>query len=190
MIGISTGGPQALTAVLPLIQPPVPPILIVQHMPALFTGVFAERLNRACEIEVKEAEEGDKLIPNRILVAPGGRHLAVAGLPPKSRVVITDDPPVSGHKPSVDVLFTSAARLFQSGTVAVIMTGMGRDGVDGCKKVLAAGGFTLGQDEATSAVYGMNKVAFLEGALNTQFALNQLPSLIRRLSPRADRPAE
>ena len=180
-IGISTGGPQALSAVLPLLAPPFPPIVIVQHMPAPFTGVFAARLGRACTLDVKEAETGDRLVPGRILIAPGGRHMSVCGPVSGARVTLSDDPPVSGHKPSVDVLFTSVARVFAAAAIGVIMTGMGRDGVAGCKCIRAAGGLTLGQDEDTSTVYGMNKVALLEGAVVAQFALPDLPDLLRRL---------
>ena len=183
VIGISLGGPQTIGAALPLVNPPILPILVVQHMPATFTGVFAERLNRSCSVPVKEAEEGDRVIAGRILIAPGGKHMAVTGAPASARVTLSDTEPVSGHKPSIDVLFTSAARIFQAGTVGLIMTGMGRDGVEGCRAILAAGGLTLGQDEATSAVYGMNKVAFQESALTAQFALSQFPALIRRFSP-------
>jgi two-component system chemotaxis response regulator CheB len=187
-IGISTGGPQALGAILPLVKPPIPPILVVQHMPAQFTAVFAERLNRACSFEVKEAEEGDRVMSGRVLVAPGGQHMSLSGPSANARVTLSDPEAesVSGHKPSVDVLFESVARTFQTGAVAIIMTGMGRDGVEGCRKVLASGGVTLGQDEATSAVYGMNKVAQKEGVLCAQFALNQLPNLIRKFCPKSD----
>lgn len=183
LIGISTGGPQALGAVLPLLNPPIPPILIVQHMPGTFTNVFAERLNRACVVTVKEAEDGDRIESDRVLIAPGGRHMAIAGLPPKARITLDDSPPVSGHKPSIDVLFKSAARVYQAGAVGIIMTGMGRDGAEGCKHILAAGGITFGQDEATSAVYGMNKAAFQAGAVSAQFPLEKLPGLIKRFSP-------
>jgi two-component system, chemotaxis family, protein-glutamate methylesterase/glutaminase len=120
------------------------------------------------------------------LIAPGGRHMMVVGNPPRARISVSDDPPVSGHRPSVDVLFQSAARVYQAGVVGVIMTGMGRDGVDGCKAILAAGGFTLGQDEHTSVVYGMNKAAFVEGALKTQFALDELPGILKHLIPFRD----
>ena len=180
VIGISTGGPQALGRVLPMLVAPTPPVLIVQHMPAQFTSVFAQRLHRACHVAVKEAEEGDRLVANRILIAPGGRHMLVTGRIQNARIGLSDEPPVSGHKPSVDVLFQSAAKVFQGAAVGVIMTGMGRDGVDGCKAILAAGGSTFGQDEATSVVYGMNKAAYLEGVLTSQFALEQLPALIKR----------
>ncbi|MGA7499311.1 MAG: chemotaxis response regulator protein-glutamate methylesterase [Isosphaeraceae bacterium] len=186
VIGISTGGPQALSHILPLLTAPMPPILVVQHMIAQFTGVFANRLDHSCSLTIKEAAEGDLVLPDQVLVAPGGRHMMVAGNLPRARISLSDDAPVSGHKPSVDVLFQSAARVYQAGVVGIIMTGMGRDGVDGCKTILAAGGFTLGQDEATSVVYGMNKAAFVEGALKAQFALDDLPGILRNLIPFRD----
>jgi two-component system chemotaxis response regulator CheB len=153
-------------------------------MLAEFTGVFAERLGRYTSptVKVKQAEEGDAILPDRILIAPGGRHLALAGSPPRVRVAISDAPEVSGHRPSIDVLFQSAAQVYQSSAVAILMTGMGRDGVDGSKAILAAGGFTLGQDEATSVVYGMNKAALLEGAIKAQFALEDLPAILQDIA--------
>jgi two-component system, chemotaxis family, protein-glutamate methylesterase/glutaminase len=183
VIGISTGGPQALGEFLPKVSAPIPPILVVQHMPAQFTAVFAERLNRSCSVAVKEAEEGDRVTPNRVLIAPGGRHMSVTGHPPNVRIVLSDGAPVSSHRPSVDVLFHSAARVYQASSVGIIMTGMGRDGVIGCKAILAIGGTTYGQDEGSSSVYGMNKAAFLEGGVTSQFSLEQFPALIKRLSP-------
>ena len=182
VIGISTGGPQALSQVFPLLVPPLPPILVVQHMPAQFTGIFAERLNRYSTVSVKQAEEGDIVLPDRILIAPGGQHMSLTGHPPRVRVALSDESPVSGHRPSIDVLFQSVARAYQSAAIGLLMTGMGRDGVHGCKAILAAGGFTLGQDEATSVVYGMNKAAFLEGAIKAQFALDELPHIIQHLA--------
>ncbi|MFO0891383.1 MAG: chemotaxis-specific protein-glutamate methyltransferase CheB [Isosphaeraceae bacterium] len=182
VIGISTGGPQALSQVLPQVAPPSPPILIVQHMPAQFTGVFSERLNRSCSMTVREAAEGDFVLANQILVAPGGRHMALVGSPPRVRVSISDEASVSGHKPSIDVLFQSAARIYQSVAVGILMTGMGRDGVEGCKAILAAGGFTAGQDEATSVVYGMNKAAYTEGAIRAQFSLDELPGILHDIA--------
>jgi two-component system, chemotaxis family, protein-glutamate methylesterase/glutaminase len=180
VIGISTGGPQALSQVFPLLAPPLPPILVVQHMLAEFTGTFAERLDRytAATIKVKQAEEGDLVLPDQILIAPGGRHMTLAGHPPRVRVVLSDEPEVSGHRPSIDVLFRAAAKAYHSAAVGILMTGMGRDGVEGCKAILAAAGFTLGQEEATSVVYGMNKAAFLEGAVKGQFALHELPAIL------------
>ena len=182
VIGISTGGPQALSQTFPLLVPPVPPILVVQHMPAQFTGIFAERLNRYTTLEVKEADDGDPVLPDRILIAPGGRHLVLIGRPPRVRIALLDEPPVRGHRPSIDVLFQSAARVYRSAAVGILMTGMGRDGVDGCKAILAARGFTLGQDENTSVVYGMNKAAFLEGAVRAQFALDELPRILQNIA--------
>src|SRR5262249_35056160 len=132
-----------------------------------------------CAVAVKEAEEGDRLEPNRILIAPGDRHLRLAGLTPLARASIGDDPPVSGHRPSVDVLFESAARAFGRSGLGIIMTGMGRDGVHGCRAILEAGGLTFGQDEASSVVYGMNKAAFVEGAVTRQFKLDDLHRVIK-----------
>jgi two-component system, chemotaxis family, protein-glutamate methylesterase/glutaminase len=182
VIGISIGGPQALAQVFQGMAPPVPPILVVQHMPAEFTRVFADRLASRCSLSVKEAEDGDQVVANQVLIAPGGRQMTVIGRPPRTQVVLSDGPYVSGHKPSVDALFLSAARSYGSATVGIIMTGMGRDGVEGCRKILAAGGTTFGQDEATSVVYGMNKAAFLEGAVGRQFALEELPLILARLA--------
>ncbi len=182
VIGISTGGPQQLGQVFPELHAPLPPIIVVQHMPALYTGVFAERLNRHSTVTVKHAEGGDPLVPDRVLIAPGGTHLVLKGVPPHVRVALCNDPPVSGFRPSIDVLFQSAAQVFQRSAIGFLMTGMGRDGVDGCKAILAAGGLTLGQDEETSAVYGMNKAAHLEGAVKAQFALDDLPGIINNIA--------
>jgi two-component system, chemotaxis family, protein-glutamate methylesterase/glutaminase len=181
VIGISTGGPQALSQVFPRLHSPLPPIVVVQHMPAQFTGVFAARLDRYSSLTVKHAEEGDILIPDRVLIAPGGIQLVLKGTPPHARVTLSDDPPVSGHRPSVDVLFRSAAKVYGRLAVGLLMTGMGRDGVDGCKAILAAGGLTLGQDEDSSVVYGMNKAAYLEGAIRAQFALDDVPDIIQNI---------
>ncbi len=182
VIGISTGGPQALSQVFPLLTPPMPPILVVQHMPAQFTEVFAQRLDRYSTLTVKHAEEGTPVLPSHVLIAPGGRHMALVGHPPRVRIALSDEPPVSGHRPSIDVLFRSTARVYQSAAVGLIMTGMGRDGVEGCKAILAAGGLVLGQDEATLAVYGMNKAAMLEGAVKAQFPLEELPDILQNIA--------
>lgn len=180
VLGISTGGPQALSRVLPGLRPPIPPLLIVQHMPAQFTPVFAARLNRLCSFHVKEASENDRVEPDQALIAPGGRHMRLVGRPPHVRVSLSDDPPVSGHRPSIDVLFQSAARTYGAATTGILMTGMGRDGVEGCRAILQAGGATFGQDERTSVVYGMNKAAYLEGCIEEQFRLDELPALVVR----------
>jgi len=183
VVGISTGGPQALDQVLPMLRRPIPPMVVVQHMPGSFTGVFARRLAKLCGVHVAEAEAGMRLLPDQILIAPGGKQLTLVGHQPLIKVALSDDPPVSGHRPSVDVLFRSAAQVFGAGVVGVIMTGMGRDGADGCKAILAAGGATFGQDEATSVVYGMNKAAFVESAITRQFSLFEFADLIRSVSP-------
>jgi two-component system chemotaxis response regulator CheB len=182
VIGISTGGPPAIHAVFEKLKPPVPPIVVVQHMPAQFTAAFAARLNEVCDFEVKEASAGDEVAPNRALIAPGGLQLVLKKTLTKVIAEPRDAEPVSGHKPSVDVLFRSAASIYGPTLVGVIMTGMGRDGADGCKDVLAAGGRTFGQDQATSTVYGMNKVAFTEGGVQQQFPLDELPAILRKIA--------
>jgi two-component system chemotaxis response regulator CheB len=182
VLGISTGGPQTLTRIFSVLEPPLPPILVVQHMPATFTRVFAARLDRRCRVDVREAVDGHRIEPDQILIAPGGRQMRLIGRPPIVRVTLDDGPPVSGHKPSVDVLFRSAAEVFGPEAVGVLMTGMGRDGVDGCLKILQAGGTTIGQDEASSIIYGMNKAAFEAGAIRKQFSADELPGLLQMLA--------
>jgi len=178
VIGVSTGGPPALAQLFAALAPPLPPIVVVQHMPAMFTRPFAERLNALSAIEVREAADGDLLVPNRAWIAPGGKHLLLRRGPDGVRTVVRDGAPVCGHKPSVDVLMRSAAAVYGRHCVAVLMTGMGSDGSDGCKEVRAAGGYVLGQNEATSDVYGMNKVAFLAGNVDRQVALDRLSAEI------------
>lgn len=177
-IGISTGGPPALTKVLTSLRPPLPPIVIVQHMPPQFTGPLASRLNSISPLTVREAVQGDKLQPNVVLVAPGGTHLELRGKAPHVSVLLKDGPVVSGHKPSVDVMMTCAAEVFGSSCMGVIMTGMGRDGVAGCGAIRTAGGYVLGQNEATSDVYGMNRAAYVEGNVDRQFGLQDGAAVI------------
>ena len=175
-IGISTGGPPALTGLFRELKPPLPPIVVVQHMPGKFTTQFAWRLNSISELSIKEAETGDVLKPNHVLIAPGGHHLELhqSGRMVKAR--ISDGDVVSGHKPSVDVMMTCAAKIYGERCMGVIMTGMGRDGSDGCGAIKDAGGYVIGQDQATSDVYGMNKVALVEGNLHKQFPLDEGPA--------------
>jgi two-component system, chemotaxis family, protein-glutamate methylesterase/glutaminase len=177
-IGISTGGPPALTRLLSELRPPMPPIVIVQHMPPQFTGPLATRLDTVSALSVREATEGDVLRPNEVLLAPGGKHLKVVRRGAAVKVTIIDGEPVSGHKPSVDIMMCSAAKAFGPNCLGVIMTGMGRDGANGCRDIRQAGGFVLGQDEASSDVYGMNKVAFNEGNVNQQMALGDSATAI------------
>jgi two-component system chemotaxis response regulator CheB len=179
-IGISTGGPPALASLFESLRPPMPPIVVVQHMPPSFTKPLAWRLDALSRLSIKEAAHGDRLQTDHVLIAPGGKHLQVRGLGRSARGVIRDAPPVSGHKPSVDVMMRSAAEAFGENCIGVIMTGMGRDGADGCGAIRAAGGYTLGQDEATSDVYGMNKVAFVEGNVDRQFGLDEAATVITR----------
>jgi len=179
-LGISTGGPPALTRIFEALQPPMPPIMVVQHMPPHFTGPLAWRLDSISALSIKEAEHGDVLQPNQVLIAPGGKHLEVRRLGGMVKAVVRDGPPVSGHKPSVDVMMRSVVAVFGSRVLGIIMTGMGRDGVDGCRAIRQAGGFVLGQDEASSDVYGMNKVAMVEGHVNEQFSLAQAAQTITR----------
>lgn len=181
VIGISTGGPQALSETLIHVKPPIPPTLIVQHMPGKFTNAFASRLNNHSQVHVKEAVDGERLQNDTIYIAPGGRHMRVVGKSPASAAIeINDDPPMTGHKPSADYLFESVLPIFGSAVVGIIMTGMGRDGATGMVAIRKAGGATYGQDEATSTVYGMNKAAFQEGGVQTQFPLEQLPAIITK----------
>jgi two-component system chemotaxis response regulator CheB len=177
-LGISTGGPPALTRLLSSLKPPMPPMVIVQHMPPQFTGPLAQRLDSISALTVQEATQGDRLQPNRVLVAPGGRHVQLRGRGTHVTILLKDGPVVSGHKPSVDVMMTTAAEAYGSNCLGVIMTGMGRDGVDGCRAIRAAGGFVLGQNEATSDVYGMNRAAYVEGHVDRQFSLQDGAAMI------------
>jgi two-component system chemotaxis response regulator CheB len=186
-LGISTGGPPALTRLLSIVRPPMPPMVIVQHMPPQFTGPLACRLNSLSELSVREAVHGDLLEANCVLIAPGGKHVEFRGRAAQVRVVVRDGPTVSGHRPSVDVMMTSAAKIFGTNCLGVIMTGMGRDGAAGCQAIREAGGYVLGQDEASSDVYGMNRVAFLEGYVDQQFGLPEAASVISRQARRGTR---
>jgi two-component system chemotaxis response regulator CheB len=149
-------------------------------MPASFTKPLAWRLDSLSELAICEAAHGDLLEPNRVLIAPGGKHLQVRRLGPSVKAVVREGAPVSGHMPSADVLMKSVAETFGQNCLGVIMTGMGRDGADGCGAIRAAGGYVLGQDEASSDVYGMNKVAYVEGNVDRQFALGDAVTMIAR----------
>jgi two-component system chemotaxis response regulator CheB len=163
-IGVSTGGPQALQYVLPQLPRDFPgTILIVQHMPEGFTEMFSRRLDEICAIRVKEAQSGDLLLAGRALVCPGSRHLKVKRLPLGDVAVLSDEPRVNGHRPSVDVLFKSVAEEFGNKGLAVLMTGMGEDGAQGMGLVKAAGGMTIAQGEDSCVVFGMPKAAIERG---------------------------
>jgi two-component system chemotaxis response regulator CheB len=174
-IGISTGGPDALRVVFANLDADLKqPILVVQHMPAGFTQEFAKSLDRLCPLEVKEAAEGDPIQNGRILIAQGNKHLEVERKGAGAIVHLTDDPPVSGHRPSADVLFASVAMAYTNHALGVIMTGMGRDGAQQLGTIYKEGGMTVGQDEATAVVYGMPRVAWELGHVMEQVPLKNM----------------
>ena len=181
-IGSSTGGVEALLTIVERLPANCAPTVIAQHMPASFTKSFAERLNRTSAATVSEARDGDPLVPGRVYVAPGGDfHLEVEGTR-HLRCRVSHGDPVSGHCPSVDVLFSSVARAAKDHAVGVILTGMGRDGARGLLAMRQAGAKTLGQDEATCVVYGMPRAAFDLGAVERQLPLEKLGPAIRNLT--------
>ena len=180
VVGVSTGGPPALSLLFEGLAPPLPPVVVVQHMPPNFTRPLAWRLDSISSLSIQEAAHGEVLRPNHVLIAPGGRHLELRRTGPVAKAVIGDGPSVSSHKPSVDVLMQSAAAAFGPRCLGVIMTGMGRDGVAGCRAIREAGGFVLGQDADSSDVYGMNKVAFDQGGVDRQFGLDEAAAVITR----------
>jgi two-component system chemotaxis response regulator CheB len=192
VIGVSTGGPNALQYVFSQMPADFPgTILVVQHMPESFTEMFARRLDDTCALRVKEAQSGDLLIPGRVLVCPGSRHLKVKRLPLGDVGLLSDEPPVHGHRPSVDVLFRSAAEEFGARTVAVLMTGMGDDGADGMGYVKAAGGMTIAQNEESCVVYGMPKAAIDRGFAIRVVPLDALAStLIAQCAPESRKDAK
>lgn len=177
-IGSSTGGTTVVEYILKQMKPQVPGIVVVQHMPQYFTTLFAKRLNDICPIEVKEASDGDEIRPGRALIAPGGTHLVLSGMDGNFRVRISDAAPVNGHRPSVDVFFRSVAELVGEKSLGIILTGMGEDGADGLLKMKQAGATTVGQDEFTSAVYGMPKAAMNRGAVQYQLSSQDMPTFI------------
>ncbi len=182
-IGISTGGPNALREVFSKLDKDLPaPIVVVQHMPPGFTEEFAKSLDKLCPLEVKEAAEGDIIKPGRILIAPGDKHLEVEKRPLATVAHLSDAPPVNGHRPSADVLFASVAKEFGNRAMGVIMTGMGKDGAKELGSVLKSGGLTIGQDEVTSIVYGMPKVAWELGHVMEQVPLSKMAERICTLA--------
>jgi two-component system chemotaxis response regulator CheB len=178
-IGISTGGPDALRVVFSKLDADLKvPIVVVQHMPAGFTSEFAKSLDRICPLTVKEAEEGDPIIPGRVLIAQGNKHLEVERRGGQIVAHLSDAPLVSGHRPSADVLFASVALVYQNHTLGVIMTGMGRDGAQQLGTIYKEGGITLGQDERSAVVYGMPRVAFELGHVQEQVSLEKMAGRI------------
>jgi two-component system chemotaxis response regulator CheB len=178
-IGISTGGPNALQYLLSQIPADLPvSFVVVQHMPEGFTDMFARRLDECCGLEVQEAKSGDLLIAGRVLICPGNRHMMVRRMPRGEMVVLSDTPPINGHRPSVDVLFHSVAQEFGLTAVGVLMTGMGEDGAEGLGSIKAAGGMTIAQSEDTCVVSGMPRAAILKGYAQKILPLEQLGTFL------------
>ena len=181
-IGSSTGGTEALRQVLPALPANAPGIMIVQHMPAGFTAQFAQRLNEASQITVKEAENGDIVSPGICLIAPGDRHLMLKRDGAVYRAEVRDGPRIGLHKPAVDVLFRSVAQQAGANAIGVLLTGMGRDGADGMKLMHDAGAATIAQDEASCIVYGMPMEAVKLGAADHILPLSSIPRKILDLA--------
>lgn len=177
-VGASTGGTEALTAFLHGLKPPMPGMVVVQHMPPVFTAMFAERLNRELPFDVVEAEDHRQILKNSIHIAPGDRHLKIRKVGSAYLTVVGGTNKVTGHCPSVDVLFDSVAEAAGANAVGIIMTGMGSDGAKGLLKMRQSGAFTIGQDEASSIVYGMPMKAFELGAVVRQVALKEIAPLL------------
>ena len=177
-IGSSTGGTEAVKEVLEVLPPDTPPILITQHMPERFTKSWADRLNGLCRISVKEAEDGDSVLPGHALIAPGGYHMTLVRSGARYTVRINQDPPVNRHRPSVDVMFASVASYAGGNAVGVILTGMGGDGAKGLLAIKQAGAFTIAQDEASCVVFGMPKEAIKLGGAERILPLSDIASAI------------
>jgi len=177
-IGTSTGGTQALEAVLTQLPQTAPGIVVVQHMPEAFTAAFAARLDSVCQVTVKEAKDNDRVMPGIVLIAPGGKHLLLRRSGAQYRVEVKDGPLVTRHKPSVNVLFRSVATAAGSNAIGIIMTGMGDDGAKGMKELHETGALTVAQNEASCVVYGMPKEAVKEGGVDGEIALSDIPSVI------------
>jgi len=177
-IGTSTGGTQALEHVLTQLPRVSPGIVVVQHMPEKFTQAFANRLNGLCEVEVREAVNGDTVIPGRVLISPGGSHMTLNRSGAQYFVEIKDGPLVSRHKPSVDVLFRSVAKAAGKNALGIIMTGMGDDGANGMVEMHDQGASTIAEDESTCVVFGMPKEAIKRGAVDMVLPLSSIPAEI------------
>lgn len=190
-MGASTGGTDALREVLQALPADAPGVVIVQHMPERFTKALAERLNRSCRLEVREAQHGDRVTTGCALIAPGNRHLMLTGRGSSYTVTVSDGPLISRHRPSVDVLFRSVAQVAGPNAVGVIMTGMGDDGAQGMVDLKRAGAATIAQDEATSVVFGMPGEAIARGVVDEVLPLESIAQAVLRnaTSSRARRSA-
>jgi two-component system chemotaxis response regulator CheB len=177
-VGASTGGTEALREMLEKLPANTPGIVIVQHMPEKFTAAFAKRLNSLCEMEIKEAADGDPVLRGHVLIAPGDKHMLLERQGARYHVSVRTGPLVSRHRPSVDVLFRSAARAAGANAMGVIMTGMGDDGARGMLEMHQAGAFTVSQDEASSVVFGMPKEAISHGGVDKILPLDRIAAEI------------
>jgi two-component system chemotaxis response regulator CheB len=177
-VGASTGGTEALREMLEKLPANAPGIVIVQHMPEKFTAAFAKRLNSLCEMEIKEAADGDPVLRGHVLIAPGDKHMLLERQGARYHVSVRTGPLVSRHRPSVDVLFRSAARAAGANAMGVIMTGMGDDGARGMLEMHQAGAFTVSQDEASSVVFGMPKEAIAHGGVDKILPLDRIAAEI------------
>ncbi len=188
-IGASTGGTEAIREILAQLPAQIPPIVIVQHMPEMFTRMFAKRLDEQCRIAVSEAVDRERLKPGHAYVAPGNWHLSVKRAGKAFEARVEQGSPVNRHRPSVDVLFASVAAAAGGSATAVILTGMGGDGAAGMRKVKAAGGHTLAQDEASCVVFGMPKTAIESGCVDRVLPLSamaeRIMAKVREAGPRA-----
>ncbi len=182
-IGVSTGGPKALGKLLPNLSPKLPPILIVQHMPPIFTKSLAENLNKHTRLNVKEAEENEPIKPGMVYIAPGGRHMVIRKANEAYVIGLNDNPPENSCRPSVDVLFRSIASHFPSEKVlSVIMTGMGSDGFKGVQALKRKGAYCLAQDEESCVVYGMPKYVVDHGLADEILSLEEMAKRINQLA--------
>lgn len=173
-IGASTGGTEAIRELLEVLPPNTPPIVVTQHMPEKFTRTFADRLDTLCRISVKEAEDGDSVLPGHALIAPGNYHMTLARSGARYSVRLNQDPPVNRHRPSVDVMFQSVAQYAGANSVGVILTGMGGDGARGLLALKQAGGHTIAQDESSCVVFGMPKEAIKLGGADKVLPLGEI----------------
>jgi two-component system chemotaxis response regulator CheB len=179
-IGTSTGGPVALKTVLTMLPRDLSVgIVVVQHMPPVFTKAFADRLNSCCEVSVKEAENGDLITAGQVLLAPGNWHMTVSRFGGESRVLLNQNESVNGHRPSVDVLMHSVALEYGNRALGVIMTGMGKDGADGLRELNRKGGHVIAQDKESSVIYGMNKEVVQNGDAHEVVSVNDIAARIQ-----------
>ena len=187
-IGSSTGGTEALAQIIPKLQPPLPPIVIVQHIPPMFSRSLAERLDKESLLTVKEGEHGELLRENFVYIAPGGLHMELRrNREGNLQLRCFTAPPVHSCRPAVDILFKSVAELVGDSALGVILTGIGHDGAEGLLEMKQKGSPTLGQDEATSVVYGMPRSAFQIGAVDTQIPLDNMALAIMNVVKKFDK---